>query len=296
MFTSQIAHPISKKIFKKWNKPGRTRGVKVKTSSTNNIFQLGSRASLEFPPPSSPRHPPARDFILTPTAASRMHSPAVVRQRPATSPAEAHPPAREFVLARQRPAEVPPPAREFVLARQHPPPAPAAVRQHPLPAPAAVHQRPPPAPAAVHQRPPPAPAAVRQRPVASPTEVPLDVNNSFTSYQHSSSPAVIISSISTVSDLSSTPNSPPLELPMESPITSSSLQDIGLNIGQLTSSTVFDLINYNDLGDSNVIASDMSSERNTIHRVTSRSPETNNPRSFTTSVNLLQHMKNLSTL
>ncbi|KAG1849411.1 hypothetical protein F4604DRAFT_1687445 [Suillus subluteus] len=265
MFTSQIAHPISKKIFKKWNKPGRTRGVKVKTSSTNNIFQLGSRASLEFPPPSSPRHPPARDFILTPTAASRTHSPAVVRQRPATSPAEAPPPAREFVLARQRPAEVPPP-------------------------------RPPPAPAAVHQRPPPAPAAVHQRPVASPTEVPLDVNNSFTSYQRSSSPAVTISSISTVSDLSSTPNSPPLELPMESPITSSSLQDVGLNIGQLTSSTVFDFINYNDLEDSNVIASDMSSERNTIHRVTSRSPETNNPRSFTTSVNLLQHMKNLSTL
>jgi hypothetical protein len=93
MFTSQVAHPILKKVFKRWNKTVCTRGAKVKTRSespyflclqvlflmltlleASNIFQLGSRASMEFPPLSSPiRPPPARDFILAPTAsASRM--------------------------------------------------------------------------------------------------------------------------------------------------------------------------------------------------------------------------------
>ncbi|KAG1876359.1 hypothetical protein F4604DRAFT_1680526 [Suillus subluteus] len=271
MFTSQVAHPISRKVFKKWNKPVRTHGVKVKTCT--------------------------RDFILAPTAASRTtattssrgararpHNPAQ-NISPAPGARQRPPPARDFILApaavRRRPvpsAEVPPcvddhppPARDFILA-------PAAVRRRPVPSaevPPCVDDRPPPARDFIL-----APAAVRQRPVPS-AEVPPCVDDSFVSCERSSSPAATISSISTVSDLSSTPNSSPLELPVQSEVTSGSLQGVEPNT---TSLTVFDFMDLSDLEDSAVIASDASvTERNAVHRVTSGSSGVNPP-SFTTSV------------
>ncbi|KAG1724503.1 uncharacterized protein EDB91DRAFT_1087432 [Suillus paluster] len=131
-----------------------------------------------------------------------------------------------------------------------------------------------------------APTAVRQKPVPS-AEVPPCVDNSFVSREHSSSPAASISSISTVSDLSSTPNSSPFKLPVQSQVMSTSLQDVEPNIGQLMT-TVFDFTDLSDLEGSAVTASDASvMERNAVHHATPGSSETTsraNPPSFTTSV------------